>query len=219
MPAMDGTTVSDLLRRIEQLARYGTIAEVNHAQARCRVRSGGLLSQWVPWLTHRAGTTTTWSPPTVGEQCLLLSPGGHSAGAVALLGLYSTAVPSPSAAPDLHTAHFPDGAVISYDQAAHALVASLPAGSSATLTATTVTVHSTDVTVNASNSATLNTATATCNASGSATLTTPETTINGHVTLNGSMDASGDVTAGGISLIHHVHGGVTPGPGTTGQPQ
>lgn len=39
------------------------------------------------------------------------------------------------------------------------------------------------------------------------------------ITLNGSMSSTGDIVAGGISLISHTHTGVTPGGGSTGAPQ
>lgn len=40
----------------------------------------------------------------------------------------------------------------------------------------------------------------------------------GKITLNGDIEVTGDVKAGSISLKTHVHGGVMPGGGTTGQP-
>lgn len=43
-------------------------------------------------------------------------------------------------------------------------------------------------------------------------------TINGNITLNGSLTATGDVIAGGKSLEHHVHGGITPGGSNTSAP-
>lgn len=45
------------------------------------------------------------------------------------------------------------------------------------------------------------------------------TTINGNLQVNGSINATGDIVANGISLINHVHGGVTVGTGTTGAAQ
>ena len=44
------------------------------------------------------------------------------------------------------------------------------------------------------------------------------TTWNGPVRLNGHLDATGDVTAGGVSLMTHVHGGVDRGQGLTDAP-
>lgn len=40
----------------------------------------------------------------------------------------------------------------------------------------------------------------------------------GTLEVNGSIELTGDVTASGISLVHHTHGGVTPGPANTGEP-
>lgn len=50
------------------------------------------------------------------------------------------------------------------------------------------------------------------------TITAPLVQINGNVNVTGSITASGDVTGVGTSLDTHVHGGVQPGGGNTGQP-
>lgn len=42
--------------------------------------------------------------------------------------------------------------------------------------------------------------------------------IDGNVTVNGAILASGNVTAGAIDLENHVHVGVQSGTGTTGRP-
>ena len=41
----------------------------------------------------------------------------------------------------------------------------------------------------------------------------------GGVAITGTVTVAGDVIADGISLKAHVHGGVVPGPATTGAPQ
>lgn len=51
------------------------------------------------------------------------------------------------------------------------------------------------------------------------TVKCPTTTFNGDIQLNGSMAASGDVSAGGISLQTHKHSGVQGGPSKTGGPE
>lgn len=38
------------------------------------------------------------------------------------------------------------------------------------------------------------------------------------LTVTGDVEVTGDVTADGVSLKHHVHGGVTPGGSNTGEP-
>jgi hypothetical protein len=54
---------------------------------------------------------------------------------------------------------------------------------------------------------------------GTTTLSCPGgTTINSDVHVNGTVTISEDVIASGISLVSHIHGGVTPGGGTTSGP-
>ncbi len=104
-------------RRLESAVRLGTIAAVDHAAARCRVKSGGLETDWLPWLERRAGTTCDWDPPTVGEQCLLLSPSGETAVGIVITGIFSTASPPPNDSPDECTRQYHDGARITYNHA------------------------------------------------------------------------------------------------------
>ena len=93
-------TPVDILRRLENLIRLGTVAEVRHERpARVRIQTGKLLTTWVPWLNLRAGETKDWSPPTAGEQCVLLSPGGDLTQAVAVMGVFSDAHPQNSEHP------------------------------------------------------------------------------------------------------------------------
>lgn len=72
---------------------------------------------------------------------------------------------------------------------------------------------------------------------GKTTLTSNQTEINSPTTINGNLTVNGDITSGstsisggtittggdvigaGISLTSHVHGGITPGGGTTGGPE
>lgn len=114
----------ELSRRLENLIRIGTIHSIDHAAVRVRVQIGNIETQWLPWLEHRAGQTTTWDPPTVGEQVTVLSPSGELAGGIVLRGLHSAAIAPPSHSPDTHVIRFPDGALITYDHASSHLEAS-----------------------------------------------------------------------------------------------
>ena len=121
---------AELLRLIENLIRLGVIEQVDHgdpdaeppAPPRVRVKSGELLSAWVPWLNGRAGTTRDWDPPTVGEQCVLFSPGGDTANAFATPGLFQQAHPAPSNNPALIGRWYPDGTRVEYDHKNHRLL-------------------------------------------------------------------------------------------------
>lgn len=121
-----GFRVAELERRLHNILRLGTVCEADYGAARIRVRSGELVSGWVPWIAARAMGDRNWWAPRTGEQVMLLSPSGDPAQAVALPSLYQTAAPPPADSPDIHRTVYPDGAVTEYDSAAHALKAVIP---------------------------------------------------------------------------------------------
>lgn len=93
----------EILRRLENIARVGTIAEVRTGRpARCRIRCGNITTNWIPWVTGRAAgeAGSVWWPPKVGEQCLMLAPGGDLMNAVVLPGAYSDANPRSAKTPN-----------------------------------------------------------------------------------------------------------------------
>lgn len=130
-----------LSRLIENLIRLGTVAEVDHGSLkdhrppRLRVQSGELLTGWLPWITFRAGADTEWDPPTVGEQVVLFSPSGQTTQGIVLTGLFSQHFPANADRAGLHRRSYSDGAVVEYDSQSHTLMATLPDGGKAQLTA------------------------------------------------------------------------------------
>ncbi|RMT70237.1 hypothetical protein ALP29_03634 [Pseudomonas syringae pv. avii] len=115
-----------LARLIENLIRFGTIAEVQDAPPRVRVKTGDLLTAWLPWIAARAGQDVEWDPPTIDEQVVLFSPSGQLANGVVLTGIYCDAIPANGDRAGLHRRTYRDGAVIEYDSIAHHLSAVLP---------------------------------------------------------------------------------------------
>lgn len=193
----DDASTTDLIRRLENLVRAGTIAAVDHARSRCRVASGNLLTDFLPWFEQRAGDVRTWSPPSVGEQCVILCPGGDMASAVVLVGIPSDTHPAPADSPTLERRLYADGAVIDYDHAAHALTVVLPAGGTADITApASIVVRAQHITLDA-----------------------PESLTTGNLTVEGTVQATVDVRAAAISLRSHVHTGVRAGGDLSGMPQ
>jgi phage baseplate assembly protein V len=174
--------ITELDRRLANLIRLGRVEAVDYPNARLRVKVGGILTDWLPWLTGRAGGDRDWHAPEIGEQVLLLAPSGELNQAVVLAAVFQTAFPQPVNSPDKHHMAYSDGAVIEYDRAAHHLKAVLPAGGTLELTAD------------------------------------GGITIAGDITLTGTLTASVDVVANGISLHDHVHGGVQAGAANTGVP-
>lgn len=117
--------ISELYRLLTNLIRIGTIAEIDLASvpAKVRVSTGALTTAWLQFLALRAGTSTTWDPPTLGEQVIVFCPGGDTAAGIVLTGLNSDAIPAPSASAAEHVRAYPDGARITYDHEAGALTA------------------------------------------------------------------------------------------------
>jgi len=197
-------------RRLSNLVRLGTVLDVDHGRARCRVQTDGNHTDWLPWLTPRAGQTIEWSAPVIGEQVIILSPEGVLTGAVVVRGLYCDAFPPPSSAANIHLTVYPDGARVQYDHAAHALSAVLPGGGTATVTASGGITLNGPLTVNGQ------------------TVINGQTTINGNTAIDGDLNVSQTITAqaitapqitsGSVSLHGHAHTGVQSGPDSSGPP-
>jgi hypothetical protein len=130
----------DIPADLSTLIRLGTVVSVTLSPPRCVVRYGDpdadedCETPPIRWAAGRAGKTKTWSPPSEGEEVVLLCPDGQIGNAVAILGL-----PNDTAPPPGHTlaelTEYGDGARIGYDPESHALTAILPAGATAAIDA------------------------------------------------------------------------------------
>jgi len=107
--------IVDLRRRLDNMIRPGTIYAVDHVNARCRVKTGKLLSGWLRYFVGRAGAVRRHSAPTLGEQCTVLSPSGEMAVGFVLVGLNSDEFPAPSDNPELDSMTYADGTWFGYD--------------------------------------------------------------------------------------------------------
>ena len=124
--SINGMNLADLARLIENIVRFGTVAEVQMQPPRVKVSSGNITTTWLPWLNLRAGADREWDPPTIGEQVVLLSPSGNLTQGVALTGLFSDLITANGDREGLHRRTYRDGAVIEYDSIAKHLRATLP---------------------------------------------------------------------------------------------
>lgn len=126
-------TPQDVPTDPDALLRYGLVARVDHASARCTVTlDEGVESPPMPWLAPRAGDTRIWAPPSVGEQVLVLCPGGEIGAGIVVGGVFCNANPPPMDEP-LVLARFRDGAIFSYDPDASELLMQLPSGATTVL--------------------------------------------------------------------------------------
>lgn len=181
----------ELQRLIENLVRAGTILAVDHASQTCRVQSGGLQTNWLRWFARRAGDVRHWSPPFVGEQCMVLSPGGDMAAGFVLVGIFSDNMPANADSASVERTTYPDGAVFEYDHGTSALKVTLPSGGTADVTvpdAITVQCKTADVT--ASNSATVH--------SKEITLDAPTTTATGQLVVQGLLTWQAGMVGSGV---------------------
>lgn len=195
------TDIATLARLIENLIRFGTIAEVQMKPPRVRVNTGTLTTAWLPWITLRAGADKEWDPPTVDEQVILFSPSGQLGNGIALTGVFSDLNPVNGDRPGLHRRTYRDGTVIEYDSVAHHLSAVLVEGGTTDLISTGgihifgPVTHEGDYTH------------------------TGNYTQEGNQDITGKVTVSDDVVAADISLVNHPHGQVMPGSGKTGVPE
>jgi phage baseplate assembly protein V len=217
-------------RILESLIRIGTVAEVDHLNALCRVQSGELLTDWLPWITPRAGNTRVWCPPSAGEQVIIFSQSGEIGAGVVLPGLFSDAITSPSHDSEVFCMAFSDGARISYNHGSGAL--------SATGIKTALIQASDHVTVDCPETTTTGNLTVGGNLSvkgdstfkgkadvmgafsyaagmsGTGGTSGGATTITGPITQNG-----GAITSNGVILHSHTHNRVQRGNDSTGGPK
>lgn len=216
---MSDFALSEVQRLLANLVRVGTVTALDTANARVKVDAGGLSTDWLPWLTARAGATRTWSAPRPGEQVLVLSPYGDTSQGVVLPAIYQDTYPAPAASQDLERVAFPDGTTVTHDSGSNTLQVDV-AG------AAKVIVNCKQATVTADTSVTLN---------------APQTTVTGALLVKGpltfqagmqgsggsggaTMQIDGSVAFANGALTHngknvgstHTHTGVTAGPGTTG---
>ena len=205
-------TLNELARAIRNLVRTGVVVEIDLNAGRCRVQTGGIITDWLQWLTQRAGRSRTWWAPSIGEQVLILAVGGELDTAFVLPGIFSDDHPAPSASADaLHIA-FPDGAVIEYEPKTSALMVSG--------------IKTADVTASESISATV--PVVLVKAAERITLDTPEVICTNKL-ITGSLEVQkggqmrGDITHTGGSLssngkVLHTHKHPGDSGGTTGAP-
>ena len=125
--------VMDLRRRVDRIVRPGVVAEVDLARALVRVRYSAApdeaVTDWLPWLTRRAGGDRTWWAPTVDEGVLILAPSGEMAAAAVLPALYQAApLDAPEDAATKHLVAYATGATVEHDAVANTFTITTAAG-------------------------------------------------------------------------------------------
>ena len=179
--------------QLEGLIRYAKVDSVDLGAGTLVASAGDVVTHGIRWLESRSGGTRTWSPPSVGEQIIILCPSGDIAGAIALRGVPSGARPYPGNT-ERELIDFADGTVIAYDPAAHLFEILAGAGQVKVIAAGGVSIEG-------------------------PTSIKGDVSIEGDVALQGTLSASDDVVADGKSLKSHRHPGITRGGAISDPPQ
>ena len=179
---------AEIYRLLMNLIRVGTVISVDYVQYVARVKVGKNETDWIRWGTPRAGDAQTWWAPSVGEQVVIMSPGGDLENAFIAYSLYSNDALPPDTSQTSHVIAYPDGAKDSYDPAS----------------GMKRTEGIKNALLQASGTATLNLARLIINA---------EVVINGEVVQGG-----GPMSSNGIVVDSHRHQGVQSGSATSGGP-
>jgi phage baseplate assembly protein V len=119
---MDPTYFREIERVTEGIIRIGVVDSVLHDEGKCRVKLGDRLSHKLKFIAPRAGDDKVYWPPDVGEQVLILSPGGDDTAGFVLTGIFSNLKPLPEGAGEnKFITEFKDGSRIEYDRESHRL--------------------------------------------------------------------------------------------------
>ena len=190
------TQLTEIMRLITNLIRTGTVSEVDPVNWLCRVKTGDIETNWINWLTTRAGNTRTWWKPSVGEQVVLLSLGGNLETAFALPAIYSDAFPPPDYSENGATTVFQDGGWFQYEpETGQLLIKNIKS-----------------VRIEAADGIQL--ITEQFGVDADQTRINSETVMNGAVTQGG-----GGMSSNGVVVHTHKHGGVKSGTDMSGGPQ
>ncbi|OCG45161.1 hypothetical protein A9G28_12860 [Gilliamella sp. Fer1-1] len=202
----------DILRKIENLIRQGVVYQTKGD--RVKVRSGKLVTAWLPWFTHRAGKSRSWWRPSIGEQVFILSPNGNLELGCVLPSLYCNDNPAPSTSEDAYLVTFPDGATFEYE----------PKNSSLTIKGikTAVIEASEQITAKAGTKIHLDTPLVECSdhvTFKSFSATGGGVSGNTGVLTGNVIHQQGKLSSNGVVLDTHKHSGVKAGSDLTGGPQ
>jgi len=188
--------LGDVERRLANVITLGAIIAADYDNALVKVQAGGLITGWRPWLTRRASNDLDYWAPEVGEQVILLSPGGESEKAVVLPAIYQADHQSDLASPTVHRTTYSDGSVIEYDRGNHKLKAALVTGATTELVSTGGVAITGDVTVTGNVNVTKNITATLDITDGTRSMAGDRGIYNGHTHTG---DSGGTTTAPGAA--------------------
>ncbi len=113
--------ISELNRKVANIIRIGVVKEIDYEKAKVRVKIGEFLTDWLPWITSKAGKDRDWSPPDIDEQVVVFSPLGELSLGVVLGGIYQEKYHAPENKKEINSVKIQDGTKFTYNQEKHHL--------------------------------------------------------------------------------------------------
>ncbi|ENF7818481.1 phage baseplate assembly protein V [Enterobacter soli] len=101
--------LTKIMRLITNLIRTGTETEVDRENWLCRVKVSKLETNWIFWLTLRAGGARIWWYPSTDEQVAVLCMGCNLEIVFVLPAIYSSQFAPPSDSVDGSVTQYPGG--------------------------------------------------------------------------------------------------------------
>lgn len=216
--------------------KIGEVSSIDPARCTARVifdDENSMVSYDLPIMQRNSMGNRDYQMPDIGEDVLCLFRSDGFEDGVIIGSFYAGDVEPPETTADRRTVVFKDGTRICYDRAAHTLTV--------TIAGTEIVFDQQKGSITVPDSVTVNCTTATIHASKSVTIDAPDTFFTGNITvqglitgqggftvtggggvvancdiqLNGTLTATEDVVASGISLNSHTHTaphGETTGP-------
>ncbi len=124
-------TILDKIERIERVSgyqqqqinnmiRFGyieAVEDIDYENHKVRVRlSENFKTGWLIFTPERAGKTSSWNPPDVGENVLIISPYGELLQGIVIKSVYSSPFPAPGSSPDQPVEKIGDKISVIYDR-------------------------------------------------------------------------------------------------------
>lgn len=181
------------------MLKFGNICDVDPEAGLCRVEfdEDGITSDWLPLVVKNSFNTKDFFIFEIGEHVAALMD-CNSENGVILGAIYSSDRKPNGGSADKRRTVYKDGSTFDFDM------------NNGTLT---IDVKG-DVIINAASTS----ITAAENTVRGPLVVEGKITAENGIDVTGSVEATADVKAGSISLLTHVHPGVSPGTGSTSTP-
>ncbi|WP_375610723.1 MULTISPECIES: phage baseplate assembly protein V [unclassified Bartonella] len=125
--------ITDLKRRVANMVVVGKISHVDHKNARYRVKTGGLVSVWIPDTQARAGKTRSYEGRDIGEQVIVVSSSGDLSQGM-IVGSIHTDANQAADKGSIHRTIYPDGTSLEYDDEQNTYALNIKSGGKFILT-------------------------------------------------------------------------------------